>query len=217
MLNLTAVSSADDAYYALLFDSPYDPYVSTYTCGTAGQKAGLALGYLVDGDVPRIPYGKRTEVPVTFATNGLCNTFVNVNLMIIATCEAPSPNPNMTQYETIPNIVPVQINYNNYSYAQNSIFPFRVSWLSSRRLSESEEEVSVDHSRNVEGLTAQMATQREELLKEIAELRVDKKELRDQMERQIDAIEAVKQQQYEIMKAIQSLLVEKTLVQHPNV
>ena len=104
-----------------------------------GQKAGLSLSYLVDADVPRIPYGKRTEVPVTFCTNGLCNTFVNVNLMIIATCEAPSPNSRVVQYATVPNAVPVQINYNNYTYAQNSTFPFSGSWLSSRRLSESEE------------------------------------------------------------------------------
>ena len=133
-----------------MYDNAFDTYVSASTvastyaasCGATNHKAGLSMGYLdpMSEGVSSIPFGVRTEIPVTFTTNGYCNTFNNVNLMLIASCEIPTPNSRVQQYATVPNTVPVQINYNNYTYAQNWTVPFSVSWAASRRLSEEEEE-----------------------------------------------------------------------------
>ena len=151
--NLWYLVSVDDTvYYTLMYDNAFDAYVSASTvgstyatsCGATNHKAGLSMGYLdpMSEGVSSIPFGVRTEIPVTFTTNGYCNTFNNVNLMLIASCEIPTPNSRVQQYATVPNTVPVQINYNNYTYAQNWTVPFSVSWAASRRLSEEEEEAT---------------------------------------------------------------------------
>ena len=86
-------------------------------------------------NLPSIPAGKKVEVPIGFQTLGACNTFNNVKLMIIATCEASSASSRVVQYSTIPLTVPVQINYNMSAqlYASNATASVSMAWQGGRR------------------------------------------------------------------------------------
>ena len=141
----------DEVYYTIQLTSLFDDYETSggdgnYVCGTPGQLAGLMVTFQ-NSDLRRVPYNRLVEVIFTVTNNQngaayMCNTFNDVGIQIIATCEMPSPNSYVYQYGVIYNdslkATSVLYDPGHVLYAANATATFSVTWPNARRLTQVE-------------------------------------------------------------------------------
>ena len=142
----------DEVYYTIQLGAFFDDYLKSggdgnYTCGSPGQLAGLMVTFQ-NSDLRRIPYNRLVEVIFTVTNNQngaayMCNTFNDISVQIIATCELPSSNSYVYQYGVAYNetskSTTVFYDVSHRIYASNSSATFSVSWPTARRLSFAEQ------------------------------------------------------------------------------
>ena len=142
----------DEVYYTIQLGAFFDDYLESggdgnYTCGSPGQLAGLMVTFQ-NSDLRRIPYNRLVEVIFTVTNNQngaayMCNTFNDISVQIIATCELPSSNSYVYQYGVAYNetskSTTVFYDVSHRIYASNSSATFSVSWPTARRLSFAEQ------------------------------------------------------------------------------
>eukprot|EP01036_Dinobryon_divergens_P032287 gene32287-41843_t len=142
----------DSAYYTLRLKDTYDiaykttqyqnpagereGYIKDGTngdCGTPGLKAGLEVKFQSTELV--IPYGVTIEVPMGISMNpnvgsiNLCRDFEDIEIMLISTCEMPTPHSQVYQYEEAVSLTAgATVFYNMTTGAQNSTAKFSVHW-----------------------------------------------------------------------------------------
>ena len=145
---LPLVDLEDLAAYTLTVLKPFDPYhPNSYQssgaghCGTPGQLSGLQFTFS-NTELPSIPYNQLVEVAFTVSGSELCSEYVDVELMIMSTCEMPSSNSEVFQYGTQRDPVTGQVSVTYDSAhvlrAANSTGKFTVRWPSTRRRRTSE-------------------------------------------------------------------------------
>jgi hypothetical protein len=130
-------------YYTLSASSSFDKhYATSYqsrgngACGSPGQRAGLSFSFMSE-DLGEIPYNELVEIPFAVTSMGICDSYNEIGVSIIASCEMPSPNSQVFQYGVFTNddgIQSVSYNLEDRLYASNSSATFNVEWASRRRL-----------------------------------------------------------------------------------
>ena len=82
-----------------------------------------------------IPYGVTIEVPMGVSMNpnvgsiNLCRDFEDIEIMLISTCEMPTPHSQVYQYEEAVSLTAgATVFYNMTTGAQNSTAKFSVHW-----------------------------------------------------------------------------------------
>lgn len=137
----------DAVYYKLQLLNGFDTfYANGYTrnhsasgyCGSPGQLAGMTVSFMASA-LRAIPYNQYVEVPFTVRATGLCNTFNDIAIQLVASCEdQTTTSSKVSQYGIYPN---TRIDYNTIVGPAMSIAMFSVAWpeppLSTRRLEES--------------------------------------------------------------------------------
>ena len=128
--------SGEPVDYTLQFATQFDDYATTVPCGTAGHRQGLTAAFS-ETVLLSIPYNKFTEVEMYVGNNfgqgtNLCNTFSQVKMQIIATCEMLTSFAQVYQYgvkcDKSANLLSVSYNAAERVYAANSTYPFDVSF-----------------------------------------------------------------------------------------
>ena len=136
----------DEVYYTIQLGAFFDDYLESggdgnYTCGSPGQLAGL-MATFQNSDLRRIPYNRLVEVMVSVTNNQngaayMCNTFNDVSVQIIATCEMPSPSSAVYQYgveyDEASKQTVIEYDPAHRIYASNSTATFSVKWPAARR------------------------------------------------------------------------------------
>ena len=136
----------DEVYYTIQLGAFFDDYEESggdgnYTCGSPGQLAGL-LATFQNSDLRRIPYNRLVEVVVSVTNNQngaayLCNTFNDIAVQIIATCEMPSPSSAVYQYgveyDEASKQTVIMYDPAHRIYASNSTATFSIKWPAARR------------------------------------------------------------------------------------
>jgi hypothetical protein len=130
-------------YYTLSASSSFDKhYATSYqsrgngACGSPGQRAGLSFSFMSE-DLGEIPFNELVEIPFAVSSMGICDSYTDISVSIIASCEMPSPNSQVFQYGVFTNddgIQSVSYNLDDRLYASNSSATFNVEWASRRRL-----------------------------------------------------------------------------------
>jgi hypothetical protein len=88
-------------------------------------------------DLGEIPFNELVEIPFAVSSMGICDSYTDISVSIIASCEMPSPNSQVFQYGVFTNddgIQSVSYNLDDRLYASNSSATFNVEWASRRRL-----------------------------------------------------------------------------------
>ena len=93
------------------------------SCGVSGQQAGLSLSFS-QTNIVKIPFRQMIEVPFVATTIGVCMNYVDIQLIISATCE----NVNTYQYGVITVGDDVAVDYNTIRRVTNSTASFTVKW-----------------------------------------------------------------------------------------
>ena len=124
--------------YTLQYTNNYDNYYGAEwdpsKCGAPGVRYGL-LTQFSETDLKHIPYKELIEIPIAFGGGGngagiinLCETFKDIELQIMATCEIPTSNSQVYQYGIDPSTSAVSYDPARRLYAANSTAKFSVSW-----------------------------------------------------------------------------------------
>jgi hypothetical protein len=134
-------------YYTLSASSSFDKhYPTSYqsrgngACGSPGQRAGLSFSFMAE-DLGEIPFNELVEIPFAVSSMGICDSYNEISVSIIASCEMPSPNSQVFQYGVFTDddgIQSVSYNLEDRLYASNSSATFNVEWASRRRLQSDE-------------------------------------------------------------------------------
>jgi hypothetical protein len=129
-------------YYTLSASSSFDKHYSTSyqsrgngACGSPGQRAGLSFSFMAE-DLGEIPFNELVEIPFAVSSMGICDSYNEISVSIIASCEMPSPNSQVFQYGVFTDddgIQSVSYNLDDRLYASNSSATFNVEWASRRR------------------------------------------------------------------------------------
>jgi hypothetical protein len=130
-------------YYTLSASSSFDKhYPTSYqsrgngACGSPGQRAGLSFSFMAE-DLGEIPFNELVEIPFAVSSMGICDSYTDISVSIIASCEMPSPNSQVFQYGVFTDddgVQSVSYNLDDRLYASNSSATFNVEWASRRRL-----------------------------------------------------------------------------------
>lgn len=130
-------------YYTLSASSSFDKHFATSyqsrgngACGSPGQRAGLSFSFMAE-DLGEIPFNELVEVPFAVTSMGICDSYNEISVSIIASCEMPSPNSQVFQYGVKTNdegVQSVSYSLDDRLYASNSSATFNVEWASRRRL-----------------------------------------------------------------------------------
>jgi len=117
-------------YYTLQYSRNYDEYYgatwNTSQCGAPGMGYGL-LTQFSETEFP-VPYGKLVEIPIGFGTLNLCESYNDIELQIIATCEIPVAGSQVYQYGVDPMTGAVSYDPARRLYASNDTAKFSLSW-----------------------------------------------------------------------------------------
>jgi hypothetical protein len=129
-------------YYTLGASSAFDKHSPTSyqsegagSCGKPGVRAGLGFGFMSE-DLGAIPFNELVEIPFTVTSMGICDSYKEISVEIIASCEMPSPNSQVFQYGVLTaddGTQSVSYDLDDRLYASNSSATFNVEWASGRR------------------------------------------------------------------------------------
>jgi hypothetical protein len=98
-------------------------------------RAGLGFGFMSE-DLGAIPFNELVEIPFTVSSMGICDSYKDISVEIIASCEMPSPNSQVFQYGVLTaedGTQSVSYDLDDRLYASNSSATFNVEWASRRR------------------------------------------------------------------------------------